>query len=62
MGSMVTGDLEGHFIDVCMSCSFRHEIRGKDSGSNAPKRDVLNNQYKTYPHILQHNGPNHESQ
>lgn len=37
-GSVVTGDLEGHFIDVCMSWSFRGEVRGKDSGSYALER------------------------
>lgn len=34
----VTGDLEGHFTDVCLSASFGGEIRGKNSGSDVPKR------------------------
>lgn len=37
-GSMVMGDLEGHCIDVCVSRSFRGEIRGENSGSDVPKR------------------------
>lgn len=39
-GSVVMDDLEGHFIDVCVSRSFRGEIRSKNSGSDVPKKGV----------------------